>query len=161
MTPEERDAAALEKELQAIQQRENAPQRVKAPRENRPPRPDISDARRELHRVNRALPASQVLAQMKEQIHACWVVAEVVGRWIWCTLPEKPSQEVRDKLYDLGFSWNFKRRTWQNPCGAFMNHSNGDPREKYISAKATELDSGTVILDSPAPAAKKKELQPA
>lgn len=58
--------------------------------------------------------------------------ARIVGRWVWCEFPGKPSADVRDFLKGTGFRWNKTRNAWQHPCGYFTRQARGyDPREKY------------------------------
>jgi hypothetical protein len=155
MTPAERDEAALTAELQAVQARENPPTRVTAAPKWKD-RPDITPERKTMHLENRALPASQVLARLKAELHEGWLHAEVVGKWLWLSFPQKPSREVLDKLYDLGFHWNRARKCHQNPCGTPIGHSKSDPRLKYLSAKASELEGAVNITDAPAKAEKRE-----
>ena len=153
MTPQERDESALAAELQAVQARENPATRVAAAPKWKD-RPDITPERKTMHLENRALPASQVLARLKAELHEGWLIATVCGKWIWLSFPQKPSREVLDKLYDLGFHWNRARKCHQNPCGTPIGHSKSDPRLKYLSAKASELEGAVNITDAPAKAEK-------
>lgn len=59
----------------------------------------------------------------------------IVGKWIWCSFPEKPSKEVIDWLKANNFKWNQTRKVWQNACGFYCRHSPTDPREKYEVVK--------------------------
>jgi hypothetical protein len=157
MTPAERDEAALTAELQAVQARENPATRVAAAPKWKD-RPDITPERKTMHLENRALPASQVLAKLKTELHEAWLIATVCGKWIWLEFPKdaKPHATVCAKLYDLGFHFNWKRKAWQNPCSAFIGHSKSDPRLKYLSAKASELEGAVNITDAPAKAEKRE-----
>jgi hypothetical protein len=58
--------------------------------------------------------------------------ARLVGRWVWCEFPDKPSADTRDFLKGTGFRWNKTRAAWQHPCGHFTRQARGyDPRSKY------------------------------
>jgi hypothetical protein len=58
--------------------------------------------------------------------------AKIVGAWVWCEFPGKPSEETRQWLKAMGFRWNKERGAWQNPCGVFRRKlRHGDPRYIY------------------------------
>jgi hypothetical protein len=83
---------------------------------------------------NRSLPTDQVLDLLHQFMPAQYDLAEVVGKWIWITFPEPPSEQVRGQLSQFGFHWNNTRKCWQHPCGqATTQGSLTDPREKYGS----------------------------
>lgn len=58
--------------------------------------------------------------------------ARVVGAWVWCEFPDKPSAETREFLKQTGFRWNRERSAWQHPCGIFRRKNrHADPRSYY------------------------------
>lgn len=66
-------------------------------------------------------------------------LAEVVGKWVWITFPEQPTEQVRGQLSQFGFHWNNVRKCWQHPCGQFATEGSGaDPRQKYGSRFAAD-----------------------
>ena len=64
--------------------------------------------------------------------------AEAVGRWIWITFAEKPSQEIIKALKDFGFHWSHRRQAWAHDCGNKSYPSQGDPWDKYDNYPLTE-----------------------
>lgn len=64
----------------------------------------------------------------------------VVGRWLWCYFPDKPTPATRDALKAEGFCWSNRRQGWAHPCGVFTAPGRGDPREKYGEIGADELE---------------------
>lgn len=61
--------------------------------------------------------------------------ARLVGRWVWCEFPSKPSQETRTFLSQTGFRWNKQRLAWQHSCGFYCRQNRRiDPREVYGQA---------------------------
>ena len=89
---------------------------------------------------NSTLGTSEVLDRLKRDIPTAWELAQVVGRWVWITFEGKPADAVREGLTALGFHWNRKRGAWQHPCGCFTRHAPYDPREKYMSISARNVD---------------------
>ena len=89
---------------------------------------------------SRTLSTLDVLSTLKEQLPNVWEQAEVVGKWVWIEFTYPPVKEVRDKLKELGFHWNHKRKAWQHPCGYFSLHSSSDPRFKYAVHSASSLE---------------------
>jgi hypothetical protein len=57
--------------------------------------------------------------------------AEVVGRWVWLSFPDKPSAHVREQIKDFGFRWIQKRGRWAHNCGHYSMGSVHDPRHTY------------------------------
>lgn len=58
--------------------------------------------------------------------------ARIVGRWVWCEFPDKPSEEARAFLKETGFRWNKERLAWQHACGHFTRRNRRiDPRAVY------------------------------
>jgi len=101
-----------------------------------PQLPRIDFARRE---VNRSLPTEQLLSLLRTEAPRFYDLAEVVGRWVWIQFTDKQPREVTATLAQLGFHWNNTRQTWQHPCGALSQGSPGDPRAKYGSRHAADL----------------------
>ena len=82
---------------------------------------------------NRQLPLDRVLAVLKRWMPRQYELAEVVGKWIWITFPEPPTEAVRAELSQLGFHWNNTRKCWQHPCGKTLPRGQQEPREKYAT----------------------------
>ncbi|MFI0609896.1 MAG: hypothetical protein ACH37Z_18630 [Anaerolineae bacterium] len=58
--------------------------------------------------------------------------ARLVGNWVWCEFPEKPSDDTRQWLKQTGFRWNNARNAWQHSCGHFTRRNRRiDPRQVY------------------------------
>jgi hypothetical protein len=58
--------------------------------------------------------------------------ARIVGKWVWCEFPTKPSDDTRDFLKGTGFRWNKERAAWQHSCGHFARrNAKIDPRAYY------------------------------
>ena len=57
--------------------------------------------------------------------------AEIVGRWVWLTFPDKPAADVRAQIKAFGFRWIEKRGRWAHNCGHFSTGSVHDPRHTY------------------------------
>lgn len=58
--------------------------------------------------------------------------ARLVGNWVWCEFPEKPSDDTRLWLKQTGFRWNSARNAWQHSCGHFTRRNRRiDPRQVY------------------------------
>jgi hypothetical protein len=93
----------------------------------------------EARKANRTLPTPKVLAQLHQQIPAAYLLAEVVGRWVWVTFKEQPAAELRQQLSQLGFHWNRERQTWQHPCGQFSLGSATDPHAKYSTYRPAAI----------------------
>ena len=93
-----------------------------------------------LRRRNRALPTQKLLTVMRARAPRFWDVAEVVGKWVWITFTEKQPREVTMTLSELGFHWNKIRQCWQHPCGTLAERSLRDPRTKYGSYFAADME---------------------
>jgi len=91
-------------------------------------------------RKNRALPTMRLLTLLRRKAPRFWEVAEVVGKWVWITFTQKQPREVTMTLSELGFHWNKLRQCWQHPCGTITPHSPRDPRIKYGSYFAADLE---------------------
>lgn len=101
----------------------------------------ISDERRAMRRANAMRDTLTVLAILKTELPNAWELAEVVGQWVWIEFPSKPDDVTREALLDMGFHWNQKRVAWQHACGKFSHHTNGNPRWKYMTVAAAELET--------------------
>lgn len=66
--------------------------------------------------------------------------AEVVGRWVWLSFPDKPSKEIRKELKAFGFRWINKRQRWAHNCGHYCRAGQGDPRYKYGAVPVGEIN---------------------
>ena len=66
-------------------------------------------------------------------------VAKVVGAWIWCEFPAKPTADTLAFLKARGYRFNPKRKVWQNACGIHSRRAPYDPRDKYGSTAASDL----------------------
>lgn len=76
--------------------------------------------------------------------------ARIVGRWVWCEFPDKPSDETRAFLKQTGFRWNRERGAWQHPCGYHTRANRKiDPRQFY---GALPLDGDYCSRDDAGPA---------
>lgn len=78
------------------------------------------------------------LTELTDVIDACAAhpdvqpFARIVGQWVWCEFPSKPSADVRDFLKGTGFRWNAERAAWQHNCGHFARRNRRiDPRSYY------------------------------
>lgn len=98
--------------------------------------PRIDFARRQ---ANRALGTEQLIALLRTEAPSLYDLAEVVGKWVWISFPEKQPRQVTRVLAELGFHWNNARQIWQHPCGAVTQGSPNDPREKYGSRHPADL----------------------
>jgi hypothetical protein len=93
------------------------------------------------YNYNRELPTQKVLEFLRAQLPQQYVLAEIVGKWIWLELPKASNRAAANTLHRLGFHWNQRRSVWQHPCGAcapFASHPQ-DPRSKYGSYFAADL----------------------
>jgi DNA repair protein RadC len=80
-----------------------------------------------------------LLDRMKSQMPEIWSQAQVVGKWVWLEFNIPPLKEIRDRLKELGFHWNGKRKCWQHPCGAHRVKSDRDPKAVYQVVPASAL----------------------
>lgn len=99
----------------------------------------MTDYQKQERRANRELGTVVVLERLRDAIPSAFKAARVVGRWVWLEFASKPDTDVRAAIGLLGFHWNRKREAWQHPCGFFMPHSPGDPRDKYGVVQADEV----------------------
>jgi hypothetical protein len=87
------------------------------------------------HDTNRRLSTQKVLEFLRTKLPQQYVLAEIVGSWIWIEFYPDRQQLIANSLWSLGFHWNKRRQVWQHPCGMFepfTSHPN-DPRSKYGS----------------------------
>jgi len=71
--------------------------------------------------------------------------AEVVGRWVWLTFPDKPSADVREQIKGYGFRWIQKRGRWAHNCGHYSRGSVRDPRYTYGAVPVDEIQTDSLI----------------
>jgi len=75
------------------------------------------------------------LRTLQDVILACQekkIDAYVVGRWVWASFSDKPSDEIRSFLKQTGFQWIKNRNAWAHNCGYYSKQAKGyDPRDKY------------------------------
>jgi hypothetical protein len=91
------------------------------------PRPELSP-----RLVNRMRTAEAIASEMGKDIPEAIPYTKKVGSWLWIEFPAKPEARIIEAVKRLGFSWNFTRRAWQNPCGHFSRANHRiDPREVY------------------------------
>jgi hypothetical protein len=95
---------------------------------NAPVKPYVNFAERDF---NGKLLVEKILERLERWMPEQFKLAEVVGEWIWITLPEPPIERVRAELSQLGFHWNNTRKCWQHPCGETLPRGQQEPREKY------------------------------
>ena len=112
------------------------PEPVPTPTPEQTPLPRIDFARRQ---ANRELTTDQLLSLLRTEAPRFYELAEVVGKWVWIQFTEKQPREITASLAQFGFHWNNTRQTWQHPCGALSQGSPGDPRAKYGSRHAADL----------------------
>ncbi len=93
---------------------------------------------------------ADTLKAFVEALPDCLDNARIVGKWVWAIFSEKPPDEVRAKLKELGFRWNKKRSfedtdeksVWQHSCGFRTRAAHGyDPREKYGEKRIRREDN--------------------
>ena len=99
----------------------------------------MTDYQKQERKANRQMSTAHVLEHLRADAPAAFDAARVVGRWVWLEFSDKPSEPVRTAIKALGFHWNRQREAWQHPCGFFMHHSPGDPRDKYGVVRADEV----------------------
>ena len=104
----------------------------------------MTEYERKERKANRSIGTLDLLARLKSDIPAAFAAARMVGRWVWLEFDAKPADAVRAAIKALGFHWNRKREAWQHPCGFFCKHSPGDPRAKYGSVRAADLQESAV-----------------
>jgi hypothetical protein len=102
-----------------------------------PSRPYVDYQQREL---NRQLSTQNVLGILRQHLPDQYLLAEVVGKWIWIQFAGVPPQDIRAKLSQFGFHWNNVRKCWQHPCGQITQRGQDEPREKYASYFPSDND---------------------
>ncbi len=82
------------------------------------------------------------LRQVLEFCDANGLRCRVVGKWVWLKFENgKPSEELREKLKEIGFRWSPRRRQWAHNCGHSSMPAKGyKPWDKY------ETRSGGSVL---------------
>ena len=82
---------------------------------------------------NRTLPEEMVIDFIRDAAPAALPYTKRVGRWLWAIFPEKPDEETRATLRELGFLYSKRRSAWMHPCGhpCKRRARNYDPRDKY------------------------------
>ena len=112
-------------------------QNQKSELKNRPERLNIKPLPRidlAMRRANRALNTNRLLVLLRSDAPDFFQIAEIVGRWVWITFPEKQPSNITWLLAELGFHWNNARQTWQHPCGTIINQrADYDPCKRYSS----------------------------
>lgn len=89
----------------------------------------------------RLLPPDAVIALLREHAPELYNLAEIVGEWVWITFETEPAEKVRTQLSQFGFHWNNARKCWQHPCGKITERGAVDPRQKYGSRFAADLQA--------------------
>ncbi len=89
--------------------------------------------------------AKQRLTNIIDVIEFCrreHLPADVVGRWVWLSFAEKPSEEIREKIKAVGFRWVQSRGEWAHDCGHPSHHTKGwPPRVKYGAVSVREMEA--------------------
>jgi len=90
--------------------------------------------------VNRSLDTENLLTLLRTETPDFFALAEVVGQWVWIQFAEKQPKEITSRLAELGFHWNYTRKTWQHPCGTIADErATYDPRKRYGSYFAAQV----------------------
>ena len=85
---------------------------------------------------------------MKTEMPEIWGKAKVVGSWVWLEFAIAPEPQVRQRLRNLGFFWNEKRRCWQHSCGS-------STKVKPLKETLVESEASSVGVEKkPAPVVK-------
>ncbi len=100
---------------------------------------DMTPEQQQQRRNNRALSTDEVISHLRADVPEVLPYAEIVGVWVWITLPEKPSEQIRTSLKVLGFSWNRNREAWQHACGVFRPRSTHNPKWVYGAVSLVDL----------------------
>ena len=77
--------------------------------------------------------------------HGLSPFAEVVGRWVWLTFPDKLSADVHAQIKDYGFRWVQKRGRWAHNCGHFSMGSAADPRHTYGAVPVAAIETDGLV----------------
>lgn len=102
----------------------------------RKPLPKISFQRRY---ANRGLNTERLLALLRSETPSFFALAEVVGKWVWIQFSDKQPPTVTSVLAELGFHWCSFRQCWQHPCGTVSERATYDPRTRYGSYFAADV----------------------
>lgn len=70
-----------------------------------------------MNTVTRKQVENKSMLEVLEYCKAENLPARIVGRWIWILFADKPAQEVRQGLKDMGFRWSRRRGQWSHSCG--------------------------------------------
>ena len=103
------------------------------------PRPILGGIDFAQRQQNRQLPTDQLIALLRSEAPRFFELAEVVGQWVWIQFTDKQPRDITRQLAQFGFHWNNQRQTWQHPCGHLTQGSPDDPRAKYGSQFAADL----------------------
>lgn len=71
--------------------------------------------------------------------------AEIVGRWVWLSFPDKPSADVREQIKAYGFRWIQKRGRWAHNCGHPSTGGIADPRFTYGSVPVEAIRTEELV----------------
>ena len=88
---------------------------------------------------NRMLAADALIDLLRQHAPELFNLAEIVGEWVWITFETEPAEKVRAQLSQFGFHWNNARKCWQHPCGKITQRATVDPRQKYGTRFAADL----------------------
>ena len=88
---------------------------------------------------NRMLAPEAVCDLLRQHAPELFDLAEIVGEWVWITFETEPAEKVRAQLSQFGFHWNNARKCWQHPCGKITERATVDPRQKYGTRFAADL----------------------
>lgn len=88
---------------------------------------------------NRTLSMESLLELLRTEFPDFYNLAEIVGRWVWVSFPDKQPAGITSTLSQLGFHWSIIRQAWQHPCGTLsIERSAFDPRKRYGSRFAAD-----------------------
>ena len=99
----------------------------------------------QLREQNRYLSRERVLDLLQRWLPEHCDKVHRAGNWLWVIFPEKPSEDVRALLSQMGFHWNGIRKCWQHPCGAItvrMWDRRPRPKAAIAQAKRRAADGG-------------------
>lgn len=84
-------------------------------------------------RENALLPEEMVLEYLCESAPDSIPHTKRVGHWLWIMFPEKPPEQTRIAIKEIGFRFSKRRSAWLHPCGHPCSRpARGyDPRDKY------------------------------
>jgi hypothetical protein len=97
----------------------------------------VIDLQRRL--TNRTLDREALLELLRTDYPDFYNLAEIVGKWVWISFPDKQLANVTSSLSQLGFHWSIVRQAWQHPCGTIsVERAAFDPRKHYGSRFAAD-----------------------